>query len=150
MSQRGRNAIYAPGTDRHDQRRRARGRIGGQYDLGVRFLLRLHHPLPPEHSHYRCHLHTQAALHRRGRHQNTDAPALAKTFTNFVNKYGRSFEFGLATGYHLLRRPVSMMKMGPMGLQMFARRRMALRPTRIRQLSQLQAIIKKAKELSAK
>jgi heterodisulfide reductase subunit C len=85
-----------------------------------------------------------------GRYQNTDAPALAKTFTDFVDKYGRSFEFGLATGYHLLRRPVSMMKMGPMGLQMFARRRMALRPTRIRQLSQLQAIIKKAKELSAK
>ena len=85
-----------------------------------------------------------------GRYQNTDAPALAKTFTDFVDKYGRSFEFGLATGYHLLRRPVSMMKMGPMGLQMFARGRMALRPTRIRQLGQLQAIIEKAKELSAK
>ena len=64
--------------------------------------------------------------------QNTDAPALAKTFTDFVEKYGRSFEFGLATGYHLLNRPMSMMKMGPMGLQMFTRGRMALRPTRIR------------------
>lgn len=83
------------------------------------------------------------------RYKNTDAPALAKTFTDFVDKYGRSFEFGLATGYHLLRRPVSMMKMGPMGMQMFTRGRMALLPTKIRQIDQLQAIIKKAKELSA-
>jgi heterodisulfide reductase subunit C len=84
------------------------------------------------------------------RHHDTDAPALAKTFTDFVDKYGRSFEFGLATGYHLLRRPMAMMKMGPMGLQMFTRGRMALRPTKIRQIEQLHAIIRKAKELSAK
>ncbi len=82
------------------------------------------------------------------RYQDTDAPALAKTFTDFVDRYGRSFEFGLATGYHLLKRPISMMKMGPMGLQMFTRGRMALRPTKIRQIEQLQAIINKAKELS--
>jgi len=42
-----------------------------------------------------------------------------------------------------------MMRMGPMGLQMFARGRMALRPSKIRQIEQLQAIINKAKELSA-
>ena len=84
------------------------------------------------------------------RYKDTDAPALAKTFTDFVDKYGRSFEFGLATGYHLLHRPMSMVKMGPMGLQMFTRGRMALRPTKIRQLDQLQAIINKAKELSGK
>jgi heterodisulfide reductase subunit C len=82
-------------------------------------------------------------------HRNTDAPALAKTFTDFVDKYGRSFEFGLATGYHLLRRPLAMMKMGPMGAQMFMRGRMALLPSKIRQIGQLQAIINKAKELSA-
>ena len=84
------------------------------------------------------------------RYHDTDAPALARTFTDFVDKYGRSFEFGLATGYHLLKRPVSMMKMGPMGLQMFTRGRMALLPTKIRQVEQLQAIINKAKEKSAK
>ena len=60
------------------------------------------------------------------RYRNTDAPALARTFTDFVDKYGRSFEFGLATGYHLLHRPLAMMKMGPMGMQMFTKGRMAL------------------------
>ncbi len=77
----------------------------------------------------------------------TDAPALAQKFTEFVDKYGRSFEFGLATGYLLLNRPVSLMKMGPMGLSMFAKGRMALLPTKIKNLDQLQAIIKKAKEI---
>jgi heterodisulfide reductase subunit C/quinone-modifying oxidoreductase subunit QmoC len=84
------------------------------------------------------------------RYKNTDAPALAKTFTDFVDKYGRSYEAGLATGYHLLKRwkPVQMMKMAPMGMQIFARGRMAILPTKIRQIDQLRAIIKKAKELS--
>ena len=85
---------------------------------------------------------------REHRYKGTDAPALAKTFTDFVDRYGRSFEFGLATRYHLLNRPLKMMRMGPMGAQMFLRGRMALVPTKIRQIDQLQAIIQKAKELS--
>jgi heterodisulfide reductase subunit C len=85
------------------------------------------------------------------RYKNTDAPALARTFTRFVERYGRSYEAGLATGYHLLKRrkPLELMKMGPMGMQIFARGRMAILPTKIRQTEQLQAIIRKAKELSA-
>jgi heterodisulfide reductase subunit C len=85
----------------------------------------------------------------RRMYKNTDAPALAKTFTDYVERYGRSFEFGLATSYHLLSRPVAAMKMGKMGISMFTRGRMALTPTKIRQVGQLQAIIKKAKELGA-
>ena len=42
------------------------------------------------------------------------------------------------------------MKMGPMGLKIFVRGRMAILPTKIRQVDQLRAIIKKAKELSGK
>jgi heterodisulfide reductase subunit C len=85
------------------------------------------------------------------RYHGTDAPALAKTFTDFVDKYGRSYEAGLATGYHLLKRwkPLQLLQMAPMGMKIFTRGRMALRPTKIRQIEQLQAIIRKAKELSA-
>jgi heterodisulfide reductase subunit C len=85
------------------------------------------------------------------RFKNTDAPALAKTFTGFVERYGRSYEAGLATGYHLLKRwkPLQLAQMGPMGMKIFARGRMAILPTKIRQIEQLQAIIRKAKELSA-
>ena len=86
------------------------------------------------------------------RYHGTDAPAMAKTFTDFVEKYGRSYEIGLAIGYHAFKRwkPVEVMKMGPMGIQMLLRRRMAFKPTKIRQIDQLRAIIRKARELSAK
>ena len=56
-------------------------------------------------------------------YHDTDAPALAKAFTDFVDRYGRSFELGLATSYHLLNRPLQAMKMGPMGFAMFKRAR---------------------------
>ncbi|MEN6449548.1 MAG: 4Fe-4S dicluster domain-containing protein [Thermoguttaceae bacterium] len=87
-----------------------------------------------------------------GRYSKTDAPAMAKTFTYFVETFGRSYEAGLATCYHLLQRwkPLEVAKMGPMGLKMFVRGRMAVMPTKIRQIDQLRAIIKKAKELSGK
>ncbi len=85
-------------------------------------------------------------------YRGTDAPALAKTFTDFVEKYGRSYEAGLATGYHLLKRwkPLQLMQMAPMGIKIFRRGRMSIFPTRIRQVAQLRAIINKARELSAK
>jgi heterodisulfide reductase subunit C len=85
---------------------------------------------------------------REQTHQDTDAPALAKTFTDLVEKYGRSFEFGLASRYYFFNKPLSMLKMGPLGLQMFSRGRMALRPKRIEQIEQLRAVIHKAEELS--
>jgi heterodisulfide reductase subunit C len=96
-------------------------------------------------------MYTLKRLSIAGRlYHKTNAPALAKAFTDYVDKYGRSFEFGLATSYHLLRRPLRTMQMGPMGVQMLTRGRMALLPTKIRQLGQLQAIIRKAKELGGR
>lgn len=82
-----------------------------------------------------------------GMAKGTDAPALARTFTDLLNKYGRSFEFGLASRYYFFHRPTSMMKMGPLGLSMFTRGRLSLTPTKIKNVDQLQAIIQKAKEI---
>ena len=79
--------------------------------------------------------------------KDTDAPALARTFTNLIDRYGRSFELGLASRYYLFNKPLSMLKLGPLGISMFTRGRMSLTPTKIRQIDQLQAIIEKAKEL---
>ena len=61
---------------------------------------------------------------------------------------GGASRLGLATSYHLLNRPLQAMKMGPMGFAMFRRGRMALTPSKIKNLGQLQAIIRKAKEIS--
>jgi heterodisulfide reductase subunit C len=80
-------------------------------------------------------------------YKDTDAPALAKTFTDLLDRYGRSFELGLASRFYLFNKPMAMLKMGPLGLKMFTRGRMALLPTKINNLDQLHAIIKKAREL---
>ncbi len=84
----------------------------------------------------------------KGKDGGTNAPALAKTFTDLLDRYGRSYELGIAGLYHLLNRPVAMAKMGPMGLSMFAKGRMSIMPTKIKKIDQLQAIINKARELS--
>ena len=76
-----------------------------------------------------------------------EAPDFSETFIDFVEHYGRSFELGLATRYHLKHHPLSMIKMAGMGLNMLIKGRMDLKPTRIENLDQLQAILQKAKEL---
>ena len=79
--------------------------------------------------------------------RTTDSPALAKTFTDLVEKYGRSYELGMASRFYLVQQAASALKAGPMGMSMFTRGRMALIPTKIKQVEQLQAIIKKAREI---
>ncbi len=76
------------------------------------------------------------------------APEFSETFIDFVENNGRSFELGLATRYHLRYHPVDAFKMATgMGLKMFTRGRMDLLPPRIKNISQLKAILAKAKEL---
>ncbi len=84
---------------------------------------------------------------RDGLARHTDAPALAKTFTDLLDRYGRSFELGLASRFYLFNKPWAMLKMGPLGLSMFTRGRMSLIPSKIKRIDQLQAIIRKAREL---
>ena len=79
--------------------------------------------------------------------KDTDAPALAKTFTGLLDRYGRSFELGLASRFYLFNKPLALLRMGPLGLSMFTRGRMSLIPKKIKNIEQLQAIIKKARQL---
>lgn len=77
------------------------------------------------------------------------APEFSQTFIDYVENYGRSFELGLATRYHLTHHPLDMMKMAPMGWGMLRRGRMDLTPTQIKGIDQLKSILAKAKELEA-
>jgi len=84
---------------------------------------------------------------REGAAQRTEAPALAKIFSGYVDRYGRSFELGLASRYYLSHRPVSAaLKMGGLGFSLARRGRVSLTPDRIRDLDQLQAILAKARQ----
>lgn len=74
-------------------------------------------------------------------------PEFSQTFIEYVENYGRSFELGLATRYHLKHHPLDMLKMAPMGLGMFRRRRLDFSPRRIKGVEQLKRILNKAKVL---
>ena len=77
-----------------------------------------------------------------------DMPGFSETFMDMVENYGRSFELGLATRYHLRHHPLGAMKMATnMGFDLFRKGRMDLTPRRIKGIDQLKAILARAKEL---
>jgi heterodisulfide reductase subunit C len=75
------------------------------------------------------------------------APDFSKTFINWVENYGRSFELGLMSQHMLKHNPVGVFKVAGMGIGMVSKGRMDFTPKRIKDLDGLKAIIAKAKEL---
>jgi quinone-modifying oxidoreductase subunit QmoC len=71
----------------------------------------------------------------------------SETFVDYVERYGRSFELGLATRFNLRHHPLSMPAMAPMGLGLLKRGRMGLNPERIQDMAQLTRILDRAKSL---
>lgn len=86
---------------------------------------------------------------REGRYDDSAAPDFSETFVGYVEKYGRSFELGLATRYHLSHSPLKKIGQGPLALGMFFKDRLRMTPSKIREIAQLKAILKKAKALEA-
>ncbi len=73
----------------------------------------------------------------------------SKTFINWVENFGRSFELGLM-GQHMLRHnPFGVFRMADMGVGMVTKGRMDFVPRRINDIDGLKAILAKAKELEA-
>ncbi|MEK7277085.1 MAG: 4Fe-4S dicluster domain-containing protein [Chloroflexota bacterium] len=85
---------------------------------------------------------------REGYTDHDDAPDFSQTFVGYIEHYGRSFEFGLATRYHLTHSPLRKVGMGSLALDMIARDRLALTPKHIKDLAGLQAILAKAKAIA--
>lgn len=76
-----------------------------------------------------------------------DAPDFSATFIDYVENYGRSFELGLATRFHLRHHPLGAIKMAAMGLELFRKGRMNLTPPRIQGIDQLKAILDAARTI---
>jgi heterodisulfide reductase subunit C len=87
----------------------------------------------------------QEGLYRQS--SAADAPEFSETFIDNVENYGRSFELGLATRFHLTHHPLNMHKMAPMAMDLLRRGRIDLTPKRIKNIKQLKSILAKAKEL---
>lgn len=82
-------------------------------------------------------------------YRNSTAPDFSQTFVGMVEEYGRSFELGLASRHYLKHFPLRLRDIAPMGMGLLSKRRMSFRPKHIRNLDQLKAILKRAKELEA-
>ena len=76
------------------------------------------------------------------------AAGLSETFTEQVEKYGRSFEFGLATRHNLKFHPGKLPGMASLGWGMLTKRQLDWRePKKIDGLDQLNAILDRAKAM---
>lgn len=86
---------------------------------------------------------------RAGQTENATAADFSQTFVGYVEDYGRSFEFGLATRHYLSHFPLRLPGVAPMGWGLLSRGRMEVRPRRIAGIAQLKAILARAKEVEA-
>lgn len=84
---------------------------------------------------------------REKKYRSAIAPEFSETFVDMVEKYGRSFEFGLATRHYLKHAPLRLVGMSMMGLGMLTKGRMSMTPRKIKGMPQLKAILDKAKEM---
>lgn len=80
-------------------------------------------------------------------YKDNTAPDFSSSFVDFVENYGRSFEFGLATRFYLQHQPLRLPGMTGMGLGMLTKKRMSVTPKKINGIEQLKAILDKAKTL---
>ena len=82
-------------------------------------------------------------------YDDSDAPDFSESFIGYVETYGRSFEVGLATRYHLTHSPLKKVGLGAFALEMLSKDRLGLRPDRIAGIDQLRSILNTAKSLEA-
>ena len=79
----------------------------------------------------------------------SEAPDWSESFVGLVETYGRSFELGLGTRFHLTHKPFQKFNLAPFMVDMLTKNRMSLRPERIKGIAQLRSILDRAKQLEA-
>jgi heterodisulfide reductase subunit C len=96
-------------------------------------------------------MYTLRRMSASGRtHRDGEVADFSRTFIDLVERYGRSFELGLAARYHLTHSPFEKISQGPMALGMVLKDRLSFRPKRIRNLAAFKTILAKAKAVEAK
>jgi heterodisulfide reductase subunit C/quinone-modifying oxidoreductase subunit QmoC len=85
----------------------------------------------------------------KGRYHKESHADFSQSFIGYVEHYGRSFEFGLATRYHLTHHPLNMVRKSGLGFQMIQKGRLSTTPDRIQDMPQLTAILAEARRIAA-
>ncbi|MBE0691086.1 MAG: 4Fe-4S dicluster domain-containing protein [Anaerolineae bacterium] len=73
----------------------------------------------------------------------------SNSFIGYIEQYGRSFEFGLATRFQLTHHPLRTVRKSGLGFDLLRRGRLNATPDRIRNMPQLTAILTEAKQIAA-
>jgi heterodisulfide reductase subunit C len=94
------------------------------------------------------------ALKRIGISRNIYPPgfpaySLSRSFISNIYKYGRNFEMGLAIKYLLSSAPTKLLSSASFGLAMIRRGRISMKPTTIKKVNEVRAIIDRARQLEA-
>ncbi len=74
-------------------------------------------------------------------------PVMYQCFVESAKSNGRVYEFGVMLKLFLKTNPFALLKLAPVGLGMFLHRRLPLKPSRIKGVGELKAILNKAKAL---
>ena len=93
----------------------------------------------------------------KGKYHEDSHADFSNSFIGFVERYGRSFELGLATRHYLTHKPLDMVTnpsstlgKGLMAFNMARKGRLGLTPERINNMPQLTAILNEARRIAAK
>jgi len=79
--------------------------------------------------------------------KHSRTPVMYQCFVDSAKGNGRVYELGMMIKLFLKTNPFSAIKLAPVGMGLFFHGRMPLRPTRIKGMKELKAIMDKAKEL---
>jgi heterodisulfide reductase subunit C len=79
--------------------------------------------------------------------KKSNTPIMYQCFVDSAKSYGRVYELGMMIKLFLKTNPFAALKLAPMGLGLLLHKRMPLKPSRIKGLSELKAILNKAREL---
>ena len=90
----------------------------------------------------------QAAVATGNYHKDSHAD-WSDSFIGYVEQYGRSFEFGLATRFQLVHHPLDTLRKSGLGFAMMRKGRLSPKPERIEGLVQLKSILDEAKRIAA-
>ncbi len=74
-------------------------------------------------------------------------PVMYRLFVNSLKGNGRVHEFGMMLRYYLTTNPLAALKMLPVGLRLFLRRRMPLLPRKVKGKEDLSRVIQKFREV---
>jgi len=79
--------------------------------------------------------------------KGTRTPAMYRSFVSSIKGNGRVHEFGMMFRYYLTTNPLVALKMLPVGLKLFLRKRMPLIPKRVKGKQDLSKLIQKFGEI---